>query len=130
MEAFEVVLLEHQLRHFLEKTDLLEEQLNVQLLPTLHSALVEPFHRLPLQRTAEDFEDLEEAVAEEDHKVEVLWAVGTHVFLAEGSIPELNFVAEFIVDAEKDEENHYDSEESSDIRQSIIEFLEAPFDRE
>ena len=48
VKALKVVLLEYQLRHFLEETDLLEEQLNVQLLLTLHSALVILFHRFPL----------------------------------------------------------------------------------
>ena len=72
VKTFDVVLLEHQLGHFFEETDLLEEQLNVQLLPTLHPALVVPLHGLPVQGAAEDFEDLKEAVPQKDYKVEVL----------------------------------------------------------
>ena len=60
----------------------------------------------------------------------MLRTVGTHVFLSEGSIPKLNFVSELIVDAEENEKDHNNSEESSDIRQSIVKLLEAPFNLE
>ena len=120
---FRLVFVEQHIEWFLKEIDPLKEETNVQLFLDLLSALVDGLHAFPIRSYAQSIEEQKKNVSDEYKKVEVRkWLVWFNVIEMWACI---EFEGVLCVFLHKEQQNHHEAEETADVWQSLIDFLES-----
>jgi len=125
IQSFYMILFEYKLANLLEECNLLENQVDIQLLPAFRLAFVVSFHDFPVQRHSKQSQNVENHITHIDNEVEVLRSIWVFGVLLEDPITKFNLISKFAINTKKSKEDNCNTKEASYIGKSLIYLLEA-----